>query len=184
MAGVPGWFIRIRPQEKDLLALVCTMDESFSTLLNFYLFPPLPAHFLMERMVRENTWFSEAQRLKKLDELCDFANQIAAQPKKIDPYISVDDILIASDTSTVIIGKESVTLGPVGSAIFSMLALNAGEVVSRDRLRRCSPGKILDPLNLNAHICTLREKFGPSGQKRIQRIPKVGYMYVSPRQNA
>jgi DNA invertase Pin-like site-specific DNA recombinase/DNA-binding winged helix-turn-helix (wHTH) protein len=183
-AGIPGWLMRIRPQEKDSLALVCTMDASFSTLLSFYLFPPLPAHFLTERMVREDTWFPAAQKLKGLDDFCDLANQIAAQPKKVDPYTSVDDILIATDTWTVIVGKESINLGPVGSAIFSMLALNAGQVVSRDRLQRCSPGKVLDTLNLNAHICTLREKLGPFGRKRILRVPKVGYMYVSPAESA
>jgi DNA-binding response OmpR family regulator len=39
-------------------------------------------------------------------------------------------------------------------------------------------------LNLNAHICTLREKLGPFGRKRILRVPKVGYMYVSPAESA
>jgi hypothetical protein len=77
-AGVPGWLMRIRAQEKDLLALVCTMDASFSTLLSFHLFPPLPAHFLTERMVREDTWFPASQKLKDLDGFCDLANEIAA----------------------------------------------------------------------------------------------------------
>jgi DNA-binding response OmpR family regulator len=160
------------------------MDKSYSKLLNFYVFSPLATSFLTERVIREKPWLSAGRKLDKLDEFCDVIREVAAQPKKSEHYISVDDILIASDTWTIIFGKESITLGPVGSALFKMLALNAGQVVSRDRLRRSLAGKVLDTLNLNAHIYYLRAKLGAHGRKRIERIPGVGYMYVSPNNKA
>src|SRR4029077_19012097 len=130
------------------------------------------------------SWLSAGRKLGKLDDFCDVINEVASQPKKSGRYISVDDILIASDTWTIIFGKESIALGPVGSALFNMLALNADQVVSRDRLRRSVPGKVLDTLNLNAHIYYLRAKLGARGRKRIERIPGVGYRYVSPNDSA
>ena len=44
--------------------------------------------------------------------------------------------------------------------------------------------KALDPANLNAHICSLRMKLGAQARKRIQRVPGVGYVYVSPSKRA
>src|SRR6266849_4326898 len=38
--GEPGWLLRVRPPERNLPALICTLDQSFSQLLNFYVFPP------------------------------------------------------------------------------------------------------------------------------------------------
>ena len=182
--GERGWLLRVRPQEKDLSALICTMDKSYSKLLNVYVFSPLASSFLTERVIREKPWLSAGRKLDKLDDFCDVIKEVAAQRKKSEHYITVDDILIASDTWTIIFGNESITLGPVGSALFKMLALNAGHVVSRDRLRRSLPGKVLDTLNLNAHIYYLRAKLGAHGRKRIERIPGVGYMYVSPNNKA
>ncbi len=95
----------------------------------------------------------------------------------------MDDILIATDTSMIVLGKKEITLGPVGSAMFSMLALNAGQVVPRDQLRRSVSETLLDPHNFNAHIHKLRVKLGEA-RSRIQTVPGVGYMYVSPNKDA
>src|SRR5258706_4552270 len=160
------------------------MDNSFAKLWNFNVLSRLATSFLTERVIREKPWLSAGRKLDKLDDFCDVIKEVAAQPEKSDHYTSVDDILIASDTWTIIFGKESITLGPVGSALFNMLALNAGQVVSRDRLQRSLAGKVLDTLNLNAHIYYLRAQLGADGRKRIERIPGVGYMYVSPNNKA
>jgi DNA-binding response OmpR family regulator len=95
----------------------------------------------------------------------------------------VDDILMAADTWEITLGKKEISLGPVGSAIFNMLAQNAGQVVSRDRLRRATPD-LIDPSNLDAHIYTLRTKLGVEDRKRIQTVRGAGYMYVSPDKSA
>ena len=79
----------------------------------------------------------------------------------------------------IVLDKKEIMLGPVGSAMFRILALNAGRVVSRDRLGQVSQ-TLLDPHNLNAHISRLRVKLGVEARKRIQTVPGVGYMYVSP----
>ena len=114
-----------------------------------------------------------------MDDFCEVAKEVAPQSENNALYTGVDDIQIAVDTCTIILDKKEITLGPVLSAIFNTLALNAGQVVSRDRLRRSVPKKLLDPLNLNAHMSTLRVKLGEA-RERIQRVPGVGYMYVKP----
>ena len=64
-----------------------------------------------------------------------------------------------------------------------MLVLNAGHVVSRDRLRLAFP-RLIDPSEIDAHIGKLRVKLGVENRKRIQTIKGVGYMYVSPGKHA
>ena len=182
-AGESGWLLRVRPLEKDFPALICTVDRSFSKLLNFYVFSPL-ADILKYRVLRENQpWLSSGWKLRKLDDFCNVAREVAASQSESVRYTSVDDILIAGDTWMIILDKREIMLGPVGSAIFSVLALNAGQVVSRDRLGQLSQ-TLLDPHNLNSHISKLRVKLGPEGRKRIQTVPGEGYMYVSPEKAA
>jgi len=178
--GEPGWLLRVRPLEKDLPVLICTVDQSSSQLLNFYVFSPIGDSIPKYKVLRENQpWFSSGRKLTKLDDFCEVAKEVAPQSENNALYTAVDDIQIAADTCTIILDKKEITLGPVLSAIFNMLALNAGQVVSRDRLRRSVPKKLLDPLNLNAHMSTLRVKLGEA-RERIQRVPGVGYMYVKP----
>lgn len=81
------------------------------------------------------------------------------------------------------VDKKEISLGPVGSAIFGMLVLNAGRAVSRDRLRR-SVSDLMDPSNLDAHIYTLRTKLGVENRTRIQTVRGAGYVYVSPGRRA
>ena len=182
-AGESGWLLRMRPLEKNFPALICTVDQSFSKLLNFYVFSPL-ADIPKYRVLRENQpWLSSGWKLGKLDDFCDIAREVGASQSERVRYTSVDDILIAGDTSMIVLDKKEIRLGPVGSAIFSVLALNAGQAVSRDRLGQVSQ-TLLDPHNLNAHICKLRVKLGVEGRKRIQTVPGEGYMYVSPEKSA
>jgi DNA invertase Pin-like site-specific DNA recombinase/DNA-binding winged helix-turn-helix (wHTH) protein len=176
-AGEPGWLLRVRSLERDLPALICTMDQSFSKLLNFYVLSPLGARFLKYKVLRENQpWLSAGRKLGKLDDFCDVAKEIASQPEDSDRYTAVDDVLIAADTWTIMLGKKEITLGPVVWTIFNMLALNAGHVVSRARLSE----KLLDPASLSVYIHSLRVKLGVQARKRIQSVPGVGYMYLSP----
>ena len=84
----------------------------------------------------------------------------------------------------IVLDEKEIMLGPIGSAMFSMLALNAGEVVSRDRMQRSVSETLLDPHNFNAHISKLRVKLGVDARNRIQTVPGIGYMYVSPDKRA
>ncbi len=183
--GVPGWLLRVRPLEKDLPALICTVDRSFSRLLNFYVFFPLGTSFLKVRMFRENQpWLSTGRKLAKLDDFCEVAKDVASQSGKCERYNAVDDLLIASDTWTITLDKKEITVGPFGFAIFNALVLNAGQVVSRDQLQRSVSGKVIDSPNLNGHIYKLRAKLGAQRRKRIQSIRGVGYIYVKPDKSA
>lgn len=180
-AGERGWMLRLRSQEKDLSALVCTMDQSFSKLLKFYLFPPFGPTFLKARVLRESQpWFSHGRKLTTLADFCTVANEVVPQFHNRKRHAAVDDILISSDSCTIALRKRDIVLGPVTSAIFNQLALNAGKAVTHDQLRQCVPGKPLNPACLGPHIRSLRLKLGAQARERIQRVFGVGYMYVSP----
>jgi DNA-binding winged helix-turn-helix (wHTH) protein len=178
-AGELGWLLRVRPLEKDFPALLCTVDESATRLLNFYVFSSL-ADIRKYRLFRENQpWLSGGWKLGKLDDLCDVAKEVASRFENVDCYVEVDDIRIGIDNSIITLGKREITLGPVGSAIFNMLALNAGQVISREQLRSVFKG-LLDPTNLTSHINRLRVKLGRDDRERIRTVTGVGYMYASP----
>src|SRR5260221_11179649 len=105
--GERGWLLRVRPQERDLSALICTMDKSYSKLLNFYVFSPLATSFLTERVIREKPWLAAGRKLDGLDDFCDGVREVAAQPKKMEHYISFYSILMSSDTWQIIFVKEA-----------------------------------------------------------------------------
>ncbi len=182
-AGEPGWLLRVRALEKDFPALICTLDQSSSKLVNFYVFSSL-ADTPKYRVLRQSqTWLSAGRKLGKLDDFCDVAREVASRAQNNELYRTVDDILIGVDTYMITLGKKEIALGPVGSVIFNMLALNAGQVVSRDRLRRSVSEKRLDTHNFNSHINKLRAKLGVEARRRIQTVPGIGYVYVSPDKN-
>ncbi len=178
-AGERGWLLRVRTLEKDFPALLCTVDQSVPTLLNFYVFPPI-GDIPKCRLFRENQpWLSGARRLERLDDLCTTATEMASQFEIHDCYIKVDDIRIGIDNTIITLRKTEITLGPIGSAIFNMLAFNSGQVITRARLQSVFPATP-DTTNLTSHISKLRIKLGADGRNRIQTITGVGYMYVSP----
>lgn len=182
-AGEFGWVLRLRPVDKHLPVLICTVDRSFSKLLNFYVLPP-PEPSLKWKILREGQpWLSAGRKLVRLEDFCDAADEVASQSKNCEGCTAIDDMLIAAESWTITLGKKEISLGPVGSAIFNMLVLNAGQVVSRDRLRRVG-SDLIDPSDLDAHVHTLRVKLGVENRKRIQTVRGVGYMYVSPEKTA
>jgi DNA-binding winged helix-turn-helix (wHTH) protein len=177
--GEPGWILKVHPVERHLPVLVCTVDKTLSRLVSSYFFLPFGDKIKKYRVLRESShWLSLGRKLATLDDFCNTARAVASESERSAPYTAIDEILVAPDTWTIIFGKEELTLGPVGSAIFRILALNAGQVVSRQQLQQAVLGKVLDPLNLNAHIHYLRQKLGAKDRKRIQRVPGVGYKYV------
>ena len=183
--GEPGWYLRVRPLERGLPALICTMDKSFTQLLNFYVFSPLGDSFPTTRMFREKQdWLSSGRKLAKLDDFCEVVKDVAFECENCERFTAVDDILISSDTCTITLGGQEMTLGPFGSAILNMLVLNAGQVVPRYRLLRSMPGKVLEASHLNARIHRLRVRLGVQARKRIQSVRGVGYKYVSPESNS
>jgi len=150
-------------------------------LLNFYLFPPIGDTIPRYKVLRESTAsLSAGRRLGKLDDFCDVAKEIASQCENVERNYVVDDIVIGVDTWIITLGKKEITLGPICSTIFRILARNAGHVVSRERLLQSALEQFRDTTNLTSNISRLRVKLGSEGRKRIQTIPGEGYMYVSP----
>ncbi len=79
-AGVPGWLLRVRPLEKDLPVLICTVDQSFSQLLNFYVFSPFGDSIPKYKVFREDQpWLSAGRKLRKLDDFCYVAREVTSQ---------------------------------------------------------------------------------------------------------
>ena len=179
----PGWILRLRPLDAHLPALICTVDPSYSELLNFYLLRPF-GKSLKYKVLREGQpWLSASRKLRALDDFCNVVNEVVSESKNCEGCTVVDDILIAPDTWTITLGEKEISLGPVSSAVFNALVSNAGHVVSRDQLRR-SVSDVMDPSNLDAHIYTLRAKLGIENRKRILTVRGAGYIYVSPGQHA
>jgi DNA invertase Pin-like site-specific DNA recombinase len=178
-AGESGWCLRVRPLERDLPVLICTMDQSFSKLLNFYVLAPIVG-FERSKVFRENQiWLSAGRKLGKLEDFCDVAKEITSQPTNIDRYTSVDDIRIAADSWTITIGTKEITLGFSLRTILNMLVLNPGVAVSQDRLSE----HLRDPMSLGVYMHNLRLKMGEA-RRRIRSVPGMGYMYVSPSQGS
>src|SRR5258708_14466760 len=84
--------------------------------------------------------------------------------------------MIGVDTWIITLDKKEITLGPIGSTIFSILARSANQVVSRERLLQSALKQFRDTTNLTSNINKLRVKLGSEGRKRIQTIPGEGYM--------
>lgn len=176
-----GWVLRLRPLDRHLPVLICAVDRLFSKLVSFSLLPPF--HTLLKtRILRENQeWFLAGRKLANLQDFCVAANEIGAQSGNCAGNTAIDDIVIGADTGTITLGRREISLGPVTSAIFNLLVLNAGQPVSRNRIGR-SLSDLSGPTCLDSHICTLRTKLGPENRKRIRTIKGIGYMYVSPSQ--
>ena len=179
--GDSGWVIRVRPLDRHLPFLICTVDRLVSKLVNFYVLPPAP-NFVKTKILREDQeWFSATRRLNGLEDFSAAAYEIAAPLAHVERTTVIDDILIATDISTITLGSKDISLGPICGPIFAMLARNAGHPVSRDQLRKSVP-QLNDPWGIDARIYTLRIKLGTENRKRIQTVPGIGYMYVSPGQ--
>jgi DNA invertase Pin-like site-specific DNA recombinase/DNA-binding winged helix-turn-helix (wHTH) protein len=184
-AGESRWLLRVRPLEKEFPALICTVDESSSELLNFYLFPHFKGGPKKYKQFRANhPWLTAGRQLAKLDEFCDLATEAAVLSQNGDRYTAVDDILIANDTCMILLGKREITLGPIGSGILKILTSHPNEGVSRARLQLSVSETLRDPHNLRSRIAKLRAKLGPQVGRRIQTIQGMGYMYVSAAKNA
>jgi DNA invertase Pin-like site-specific DNA recombinase/DNA-binding winged helix-turn-helix (wHTH) protein len=180
-AGEPGWLLRVRASERDLPVLLCTVDQSVTKLLNFYVFPPIGDAIPRYKILRESQpSLSAGRRLSELDDFCNVAKEAAFQCENVAHNYVVDDIVIGMDTWIITLDKQEITLGPIGSTIFSILARSPNQVVSRERLLQSALKQFRDTTNLTSNINKLRVKLGAEGRKRIQTIPGEGYMYVSP----
>lgn len=76
--------------------------------------------------------------------------------------------------SAATLDHEVLPLSPNGLAILRRLALNPGEVVSRDRLLEVLPGASADPHTAEVAVARLREALGP--HPLVRTVIKRGYV--------
>ncbi|MFL6156087.1 MAG: uroporphyrinogen-III synthase [Marmoricola sp.] len=76
--------------------------------------------------------------------------------------------------SAATLDHEVLALSPNGLAILRRLALNPGEVVSRDRLLAVLPGDSADPHTAEVAVARLRESLGP--HLLVKTVIKRGYV--------
>ena len=178
-SGEPGWLLSVRRLEREFPALLCTVDRTNSTLLSFYVCPPL-TDIRQYRAFRESQpWLSMGRKLEKLDAFCDAVHKANPDTNRGDRWIDVGDIRLGTDNSVVTLANKEVTLGAIGAAIFKMLALNAGRVISQEQLSSVSK-RPLDYESISAHVNKLRVKLGSEAGDRIRTVVGSGYTYVYP----
>lgn len=179
VSGENRWLLRGQPLERGFPALICTVDPTLSTLLDFYVVPEFGNTFRKYKVIAENhAWLKVGRKFQNLSQFYEIAKEVAAAREGADDNIRVGDVVISARSCTVSLGRKEITLGPLASAIFNLLVLNAGRVVSRKTLCQALVGKNVAPVNLNALICSLRVKLGANFSKRIQTVPGLGYVYA------
>jgi len=173
-----GWLLPLRQCHRHLPALVCTVDPSHSKLLEFYVLPPFDGSAKQKIVRRDTNWVRSGKKLENIADLCTIANEVATTSNTRQACIAVDDVLIRKDIWTFSVGPREISFGPVTSALFRELLMNANHVVSTEELMGSIPGD-LDSSDLCKHIYILRNKLGCEDEGRIRTVRGVGYMYVT-----
>jgi DNA invertase Pin-like site-specific DNA recombinase/DNA-binding winged helix-turn-helix (wHTH) protein len=178
--GDARWLLRAQGVERGLPALICTVDPALSKLLNFYIVPEFGTSVRKYKVIGEShAWLKVGTKLHNLSQFCEAAMGVATgKEAETAGNIRVGDVVISTRSCTVTMGGKDIMLPSIESAIFNLLVLSAGKVVSRKQLRQAFVGKQLLSSNVNAHICNLRAKLGPTFIRRLQTLPHVGYVYT------
>jgi DNA invertase Pin-like site-specific DNA recombinase len=177
IGGQPRWLLKVHPLERGMPTLVCTSNRELDGLIDFYLVPQFGQGMRKYRILgRDSRWLRFSKKLSDLSEFCDVAIEIAGSAsEKSIKMRRFGDTVISEHTRTISIAKKDVSLGPIEHAIFSLLVLNSGKVVSREKLCHALPDKEIP--YLTANLCWLRRKLGKFG-RRIQTVINVGYVYT------
>ena len=69
-AGELRWLVRVRPEERDYIVLLCLLDRPYSTITDFYVTAPLRNSIAFTKQFgKGDEWLSKAARLEDLSEL-------------------------------------------------------------------------------------------------------------------
>jgi DNA invertase Pin-like site-specific DNA recombinase/DNA-binding winged helix-turn-helix (wHTH) protein len=178
--GETRWLLRTHNVEKGLPALICTVDSARSTMLNFYVMPEFGDSVRKYKVFGENhPWLKIGTKLQSLSQFYEAATKVATgEEAKGAGNICAGDVVVSRRSCTITMDGKDIILPPIDSAIFNLLVLNAGKIVSRKELSNAVDGKKLPSGNLNAHICNLRARLGPRFIRRVQTLPNQGYVYT------
>ena len=180
MNGEPRWLLTDHPLERGLPALICTADPEHKRLLGFYLIPEFQKIIRRYKVLAENhAWLRTGTKLEDLSQFYEVAKKLADGRRGEECNILIGDVTISTRTYSILIGTKEISLGPVGSALFNLMILHAGEVISRKQLSRSVIGKELASANLNVHISDLRKRLGAQFLTRIKTVIGLGYLYAS-----
>lgn len=97
--------------------------------------------------------------------------------------VEVGDLMLDGQSHEVVMRGVPVRLTPLEFRIAYILALNAGRVVTTDRLVQYAWGyEGGDPAMLKTHICHIRQKLGlrDGSPYQIKAVPGVGYTLPRP----
>lgn len=177
VSGEPRWILRVQPLERGLPALICTVDPTRTTLLNRYVVPEFVNGFRLNRIFGESdTLLTSGRKLENLGQFYEAAKEVAGWQEE-DDSTTVGDVVVTERASTIRIAGKEIMLSPLKAAIFKLLVLNVGQVVSRGRLSNPVSGREIQ--YLTPHIHELRKKLGKQFRQRIQTIRGTGYVYVA-----
>jgi DNA-binding winged helix-turn-helix (wHTH) protein len=149
-------------------------------MLNFYVMPEFGDSVRKYKVFGENhPWLKIGTKLQSLSQFYEAATKVATgEEAKGAGNICVGDVVVSRRSCTITMDGKDIILPPIDSAIFNLLVLNAGKIVSRKELSNAVDGKKLPSGNLNAHICNLRARLGPRFIRRVQTLPNQGYVYT------
>jgi len=98
--------------------------------------------------------------------------------------LAVGDLCLDEAARTVTQGGVPADLTTAEFDLLQMLLVDAGKIVSRDRLAKVL-GRNLGIFDraIDMHISNLRRKLGalPNGMERIRTVRNAGYLYANPR---
>jgi DNA-binding response OmpR family regulator len=147
---------------------------------DFYLIPEFQKIISKVKVLWENhAWFRTGTKLEDLSQFYEVAKKFADGRRGEECNIRIGDVTISTRTYSILVGTKEISLGPVGSALFNLMVLHAGEVVSRKQLSRSVIGKDIASANLNVHISDLRKKLGAKFLTRLKTVRGFGYRYAS-----
>ena len=69
-AGELRWLVRVRPEERDYIVLLCLLDRPYSKITDFYVTVPIRNSIAFTKQFgKGDEWLSKAARLEDLSEL-------------------------------------------------------------------------------------------------------------------
>jgi DNA-binding winged helix-turn-helix (wHTH) protein len=176
VGGQTRWLLKVHPLERGLTTLICTTSRELDKMLDFYVVPQFGKGMRRFRVFgHDSHWLRFSRKLHDLSEFCDAVHEVAgAASQESIAMHRVGDTVLFEHTRTVTIAGKEIYLAPMEHAMFRLLVLNNGSVVSRQQLCRATQKKEIQ--HLNAKMSELRGKLGIFAD-RITRVPKIGYFY-------
>ena len=100
------------------------------------------------------------------------------------PFLEIGDLSLDPEARTINRRGVPLDLTTAEFDVLQMLLIDAGKIVSRERLARVLGRNLgIFDRTIDMHISNLRKKLGalPQGSERIRTVRNAGYLYANPR---